>query len=170
MNIILVGFMGSGKTTLARMLSKKHGFRFVDTDKLIEKRECMSISDIFKLKGEGYFREVERCVIDEELRFCDNCAIATGGGMPCFFDNMEKLKMLGWVIFLKAPFDVIIERIKDSSKRPLFKDVKKAEELYLKRVKCYSRAHFTVEVSDSKDGVLEKIEEIVFRGNSEGYN
>lgn len=170
MNIILVGFMGSGKTTLARMLSKKHGFRFVDTDKLIEKKERMSISDIFKLRGEAYFREVERHVINSELCFCDNCAIATGGGMPCFFDNMEKLKLLGWVIFLKAPFSVILERIKDSSKRPLFKEVDRAKELYLKRIDCYSRAHFTVEVSDSKEAVLKKIEEFIFRGNSEGYN
>ncbi len=164
MNVIFVGFMGSGKTTLARMLSKKHGFRFVDTDKLIEKREHMSINDIFRLKGEGYFREVERCIIDEELSFCDNCAIATGGGMPCFFDNMEKLKLLGWVIFLKAPFGVILERVESGSKRPLFRDVDKAEELYLKRVDCYSRAHFTVEVSDSKEIVLERIEKIIFRG------
>ncbi len=170
MNIVLVGFMGSGKTTLARMLSKKHGFRFVDTDKLIEKKERMTISEIFSLKGENYFREVERQVIDDELCFCDNCAIATGGGMPCFFDNMEKLKTLGWVVFLKAPFDVILDRVKGSSKRPLFKDVEKAKELYFKRIGCYSKAHFTVEVSGSKEKVLEKIEKFIFRGYGESYN
>ena len=153
--------MGSGKTTIARILSQRHNMRFLDTDKLIEKKERLTISEIFDKKGERYFRELERQVIDNEISFCDNCVIATGGGMPCFFDNMEKLKERGWVVFLNLPFQEILKRVKDNDKRPLFKDQQKAYQLYKERLNCYKRAHFTIDVTDSKEGVAKKIEELV---------
>jgi len=166
MNIILVGFMGSGKTTIARIISQRRSMRFVDTDKLIEKKECLTISEIFDKKGERYFRELERQVIDNEIAFCDNCVIATGGGMPCFFDNMEKLKEKGWVVFLNLPFEEILKRVKNSDKRPLFKDQQKAYQLYKERMECYRRAHFTIDVTNSKEDIAKKIEGLVFFNES----
>ncbi len=154
--------MGSGKTTIARILSQRHNMRFLDTDKLIEKKERLTISEIFDKKGERCFRELERQVIDNEILFCGNCVIATGGGMPCFFDNMERLKEKGWVIFLNLPFEEVLKRVKDNDKRPLFKDRQKAYQLYKERLNCYKRAHFTIEVTDSKEGVVKKLEELIF--------
>ncbi len=162
MNIILVGFMGSGKTTVARILSQRHNMRFLDTDKLIEKKERLTVKEIFDKKGEKYFRELERKVIDNEILFCENCVIATGGGMPCFFDNMEKLKEKGWVVFLNLPFEDILKRVKGNDKRPLFKDQQRAYRLYSERMDCYRRAHFTVDVTNSKEDAVRKIEELVF--------
>ncbi len=162
MNIILVGFMGSGKTTIARIISQKHNMRFADTDKLIEKKEHLTVKEIFDKKGEKYFRELERQLIKNEISFCNNCVISTGGGMPCFFDNMKNLKSKGWVIFLNIPFDEIVKRIKNTDKRPLFKNPEKARELYEKRIDCYKQAHFIINVENHKEKVVKKIEQLVF--------
>ncbi len=162
MNIILVGFMGSGKTTISRIISKKHNMRFLDSDKLIEKKEHLTIKEIFSKKGEKYFRELERQLIKNEISFCNNCVISTGGGMPCFFDNMKNLKSKGWVIFLNIPFDEIVKRVRNTDKRPLFKDVEKAKKLYLERIDCYKQAHFIINLENRKEKIVEKIEKLVF--------
>ncbi len=165
MNVIFVGFMGCGKTTVARMLAMKRGMRFVDTDKLIVKKERLSVKEIFEKKGESYFRELEREIIDEYIKFCDNCSVATGGGMPCFFDNMKRLKSIGWVVFLNAPFEVILHRITVNGQRPLFNDIDQAKRLYDSRIECYKKAHFTITMTANKEkeSVVELVESLVFR-------
>jgi len=160
-NIILVGFMGSGKTTIARILSKEMNLQFVDTDKLVEKQEGLTIPEIFDKKGEGYFREIERRIINSRLRFCDSCVIATGGGMPCFFDNMEKLKSIGLVVWLDVDFEEIEKRIETSQDRPLFLNKDKAFELFKRRRQCYSKAHVKIDASRDKETVAEDIKKLI---------
>jgi shikimate kinase len=84
----LIGYMGSGKTTLGKQLAKKLNLQFVDMDLFIENRYHKSISEIFKEKGEDGFREIERRTLQEIAGF-ENVIISTGGGLPCFFDNMD---------------------------------------------------------------------------------
>ena len=119
-NILLVGFMGAGKTTIGKLLAKSMGFSFIDTDTEIEKEEGISVAQIFENKGEEYFRELESNFIDNIYQ--NKYIIATGGGMPCHKDNMRKLKKLGTVLFINTSYDSIIERLKINQKsRPLIK-------------------------------------------------
>ncbi|WP_035588420.1 shikimate kinase [Hippea jasoniae] len=162
MNVVLVGFMGAGKTTIARILAKKKNLRFVDTDKLIEKETGLTIKEIFKIKGEDYFRDLERQIIDRYLLFCNNCVIATGGGMPCFFNNMEKLKKIGFVIYVNVDFDRIVKRVGDSNRRPLFSNLSEAKRLFNERIKCYHKADFVVDGNKEKEEVVQTIEKLVW--------
>ena len=98
-NIYLIGFMGSGKSTLGTLLSNSLNFNFIDTDKLIEKRNSMSISNIFKTKGELFFRNEETKIIKEIIKL-KKTIVSTGGGMPCFNNNIETLNKYGKTIYL----------------------------------------------------------------------
>lgn len=119
MRIILVGYMGSGKTRFSKAIASKFNMEAVDTDRLVEKREGMTIPEIFARKGENYFRDAESRMIDS-LEEMDNVIIATGGGLPCFGDNMERLRRLGTTIYLKAGVDELVLRLEMSQqKRPL---------------------------------------------------
>ncbi|MCK4777543.1 MAG: AAA family ATPase, partial [Actinomycetia bacterium] len=119
-NIILTGFMGSGKTTVGKFISKKTGFKFIDTDELIEKKEKKKIVEIFNDKGEKYFRRLESKVVDEvsDLR---NAVISCGGGLILNKVNIKKLKKSGTIFYLKVPEDELIERLKNVKDRPLIK-------------------------------------------------
>lgn len=122
----------------------------------------MTIPEIFDKKGENYFREIEKQLIQEQLKYCDNCVIATGGGMPCFFNNMDRLKSIGWVVYLKTSFEVSKKRAMLSKDRPLFKNEKRAKDLYDKRVGCYKKAHFIVDADKDKDITVAEIEKKLF--------
>lgn len=136
MNIILCGFMGSGKTTVGRELAKIMGRKFVDTDELIEKKQGISIKSIFAVHGEDYFRELEwECC--KEISQLKNCIVSTGGGALTFERNAEALKTGGKIVFLDADFDVICHRIGNSKNRPLFRDKEKARALYNERKSKY---------------------------------
>lgn len=116
--IILVGFMGSGKTTFGKSLAQKLNYKFIDTDKEIEGLVGMSIADLFKTKGENYFRTLERQLIEKMT--VQNTVIATGGGLPCFYDNMELLNQKGVTVYLKYSSEQLFERLKkDRDRRPL---------------------------------------------------
>ncbi len=156
-NIILVGFMGCGKSTTAKYISKRYGYKFVDTDKIIEKRQKMSIKEIFEKKGENYFRMLEREIIDTNLSFCDRCVISTGGGFVCHFNNMKKLKKIGWVFWLNISFEDIIKRIGNRENRPLLQDLDKAKKLYDIRIKYYKQAHFSIDANDSLENIAKNI-------------
>lgn len=120
MNIILVGFMGSGKTTLGKQLAKKRKMQFIDTDKEIELKTEMTISEIFQQSGEAYFRILE-CNLVEQFQEVDNCVIATGGGMPCHHQLMQKLLKIGICVHLKCTANEIMLRIQDEiDERPMF--------------------------------------------------
>jgi shikimate kinase len=161
-NIILVGMMSSGKTTLGKKLAKLLSYRFVDLDKLIENSENMSIPEIFAQKGEAYFRSIESKILKQTLPN-KRVVIATGGGAPCFFDNMDYIKTIGISIFLDVPAYELAERITNHGKddRPMLSGVTDlAQELQLKindRRPFYERADLKIEGIIEADDLLKLI-------------
>lgn len=136
MNIILCGFMGSGKTVVGSELAKIMGRRFVDTDELIEEEQGVTIKAIFAMYGEEHFRDLEYECCKNVSRL-KNCVVSTGGGALTFERNVEALKESGKIVFLDADFDVICDRIGDNTNRPLFQDKEKARALYDERKSKY---------------------------------
>lgn len=138
-NIVLCGFMGSGKTVVGRELAKIMGVKFVDTDELIEKEQGVAIKAIFAAHGEDYFRdlEYEMCKKVAQMK---GAVVSTGGGAMTFPRNVEAIKQGSKVVFLDASFDVICDRIGNSTTRPLFQDREKAKKLYDERKDKYLAA------------------------------
>ena len=164
-NIILTGFMGSGKSTIGRILVKKleHSY-FLDTDALIEHFENRKISDIFANEGEEYFRNAERRVFNWIKNDVKNAIISTGGGLPVF---IPEIREAGIVIYLKVEFEDIVKRLnkKEIEKRPLFADLTKAKELFLVRDEIYMKlADYTIENINMND-TLDKIFKIIQKGD-----
>jgi shikimate kinase len=127
-NIVLIGFMASGKSTLGKKLAKKLNFEFVDSDKEIEENTGKTIAAIFHDQGENYFRELENQFI-KSLRDKSKIVLSTGGGLPCFHDNMNLLNDFGDTIYLKLSSNELSKRILNSkTERPLAKG-KSPEEL-----------------------------------------
>lgn len=144
MNIVLCGFMGSGKTSVGKELAKMCGKSFVDTDELIEDEQGISISTIFSRFGEDYFRDKE-FEICKKVSKMNNVIVSTGGGALTFDRNVEAIKENGTVIFLDVPFEVICERIGNGETRPLFKNKENAKKLYDERKCKYENASdFTI--------------------------
>ncbi len=121
-NIILIGYMGSGKSTVGRKAAKAVEYNFLDTDTLIEKEEGITISELFEEKGELYFREKETETIRRLIKEPRGNIIATGGGLPMKAGNAELLKELGTVIYLKAETDTLVKRLSGDTTRPLLQD------------------------------------------------
>ncbi|QKF63465.1 shikimate kinase [Campylobacter mucosalis] len=141
-NIVLIGFMGVGKGTVARELSVNLEKFNLDCDDLIESSLNLKIKDIFETMGEAHFRAIEKNLAKFLAKNVKNAIISTGGG----FVNVKGLNKIGRVIYLKAGFDFIIERLKNSensekkfAKRPLLQDLDKARELYKSREKIYEK-------------------------------
>ena len=131
-NIILVGYMGSGKSTVGKRLAEARGMNYIDLDEYITRREDRSIAEIFKEVGEEGFRSIEHDAI-RSLGNCYNTVISTGGGAVIRRDNRECLKALGRVIYLKAEPETIYNRIKNDTTRPLLSDT--SDEERLKRIR-----------------------------------
>jgi len=127
--IFLIGYMGSGKTTIGKLLAERLQCSFVDMDAYIEKNQFKTVSQIFIELGEEEFRLLERQCLHEVAEF-DNVIISTGGGAPCFFDNMEFMNSHGLTIYLKLTSAELAERLETShaNKRPLLAK-RKGEEL-----------------------------------------
>jgi len=121
-NIILIGYMGSGKSTVGRKAAKAVKYLFLDTDDLIEKEEGMTIAKLFEEKGEPYFREKETETIKRLIAEPKGNIIATGGGLPMKAGNASLLKELGTVIYLKAETDTLVKRLSGDTARPLLKN------------------------------------------------
>lgn len=118
-HVILIGFMGSGKSTVGFRLSYKLKKCLIDTDKLIEEREKMSISEMFAAKGESYFRQKETECLNSLFHELGSRVISLGGGTPMREENREIIKQLGKVIYLQASPDTIYQRVKHDTSRPL---------------------------------------------------
>ena len=126
--IFLIGYMGAGKTTLGRALARELGIQFIDLDSYIEERLCKSVSQIFAEKGEEAFRDIERRMLHEVGDF-EDVVISTGGGTPCFFDNIEYMNGQGATVFLDVPVERLFIRLSIArKKRPLIMN-KSDEEL-----------------------------------------
>jgi shikimate kinase len=117
-NIILVGLMGCGKSTVGRILAKRIRFQFIDTDELIESRSGREIREIFRTEGEAAFRKIEAVTI-ESVAHMTRCIIATGGGAVLNPANRTALKRTGFVIWLTASIDTLFERVSRNTRRPL---------------------------------------------------
>jgi len=149
-NIVLIGFMGSGKTQVGRELAKELDCPFLDTDSLIEERCRQKITAIFADKGESFFRDIESQIIDE-VTAKDGQVISCGGGAILRNENVNYLKTGGILIYLKAPFEVLYDRIKASSDRPLLHTAEpeqSARALWEARQSVYERvADLTVDTA-----------------------
>ncbi|HEY0110857.1 MAG TPA: shikimate kinase, partial [Fibrella sp.] len=109
-NIYLVGMPSSGKTTLGKRLARELHYHFIDTDRVITREEGRSIADIFAQQGEAYFREAEARVL-RTIKPGGSLVVATGGGMPCFHDNMGYIKSTGVSVFLDVAPDILAQRM-----------------------------------------------------------
>lgn len=117
--IFLLGYMGSGKTTIGKSIAENLNIPFLDLDNLIEEKQQKTISDIFDTLGEKQFREIEHNLLNEVINLKD-CIISTGGGTPCFFDNIEKMNKKGKTIFLDVSINELTHRLYyKGNKRPL---------------------------------------------------
>ncbi len=152
--------MGSGKSTIGRILAKETKSYFLDTDILIESFENMKISEIFEKFGEDEFRNMEKRCFEWIKKDVQNTVISVGGGLPVF---IPEIKEAGKVIYLKVDFEDILKRMNEEelSKRPLFKDIKKAKELFIKRDEIYSKLADYIIENRNLNITLEKIKELL---------
>lgn len=161
-NIILIGFMGCGKSSVGIRLSYALKRTVIDTDKLIEKKRNMTVSDIFAKYGESAFRQMETDCLKELIAAEDNRIISTGGGLPVKEENHGLLKELGRVYYLKVTPEAVYERLKGDDSRPLLRGdnpKSKIKELLDKREAFYEKcADHIIEVSDkSFEEIIEEI-------------
>lgn len=125
----LVGMPGSGKSTIGRFLAQKLGLPFIDLDEVIVRVEGQEITDIFKLKGEDYFRKLETRCLTNQIKLKGGFVLATGGGTPCFYGNMNLMNQNGLTIFIDAPTDILFNKLskKGIQKRPLLTNLSRGD-------------------------------------------
>lgn len=160
-NIVLIGFMGTGKSTVGKLLAQSLGWEFVDTDFVIGEVTSLSVTEIFRLHGETRFRSEERIVVTR-LSQLNQIVIATGGGTVVDPRNFEALAQNGIIVGLHASIEAIINRIGHKNDRPLLKGTTEAiEKLWSERQECYAQADFTVDTSQKN--INEVVSEILAR-------
>ena len=147
-NVILVGFMGAGKSACGRLLARRLGRCFVETDDMIVARDGRPIPEIFRRDGEETFRRLESEALDA-LRLKSDDVIATGGGLPCREGRMEALRALGTVVWLRGDLDELLARARRTGQRPMLdgRSPAELEALHRAREPYYARAHLTVDTS-----------------------
>ena len=158
--------MGCGKSTLGKKLAEHAGLQFIDMDHYIEKRNCKSVPQIFAEEGEAEFRKKERKALEELSGFSD-VVIATGGGAPCFFDNVDLMNRTGKTIYMNIDPKILADRLlKSKTERPLIKGKSKEElvafidETLQKRNEFYTQAHYQITRPDMDlDEIMEMIRE-----------
>ena len=157
--LILVGYAGSGKSSLAKRLSKALGVGYVETDTLVEQSVGATVADIFHYEGEEYFRRAERGVLESLVAEGYNGIVATGGGLPTWRDNMERLNGMGTTIYLQRSPEQILSRLSayGREKRPMFRG-KSDEELLqfmrehiAEREPYYAKANVVVDCNTMSD-------------------
>jgi shikimate kinase len=165
----LIGLMGSGKTFLAKKIAAQHRINFLDTDEIIEKEEQKSIAQIFETNGEKYFRTLEQNLL---IKICNSplsqkTIVATGGGMPCFFDNMKLMNNVGTTIWLNISTNELIFRLENTKTiRPLLQNLSNEnlfetlQTLLTKRLPFYSASHYTI---NNPQNAFEIIQEIILK-------
>jgi shikimate kinase len=160
MIVFLTGFMGSGKSRIGRELSKRTGWRFIDTDGEIEKRAHMSVTEIFHIRGEQYFRSLEEQIIEEICEITTDCIVALGGGALISDRSRETVLKNGYLIYIKSEAEAIYQRVQHTSKRPLLQEKNKImdkREFLLKinkllkiRERGYKQSHLTIQRDENE--------------------
>ncbi len=167
--IFLIGFMGSGKSTLGQAVSKATGLQFIDLDNYIECRFHANVRDIFALRGEDGFRDIERRMLNEVCMF-EDVIVACGGGTPCFFDNMDVMNRVGATVYMSASIERLHQRLKfGRSRRPLIASMSDDELLiYIKqaldsRMQYYSKAKsiFNADMLDDMESIKMSVQQFV---------
>lgn len=169
MIISLVGYMGSGKSHISKILSDKINFKLIDLDKEISRRNKLTIPEIFEKKGEIYFRKLERETLEEILATQENIVLSLGGGTPVYYNNMEIINNNSKSVFLRASISTLAERIsKQKEKRPLIakiadEDIPEfiAKHLFERNI-FYSKAQFSINTDNKnpEDIIQEIIEKL----------
>lgn len=155
--VYFVGFMGAGKSTMARAFAARVGWKPIDIDEVIEQRERKSIADIFRDNGEAYFRAVEREAVRNVLpeRYA---AVATGGGTFADADSRALLLDDGTVVWLDVPFTTVVDRVPADGRRPLAADRERFEALYVARCASYRYAHLRMDATAGRaDDLVERL-------------
>ena len=150
--IFLIGMPGSGKSFLGKELAAKLSLPFIDLDDAIVTKIGMPIADYFTKEGQSAFRRIEKDTLTEIISTHDEFVMATGGGAPCFFDNLTLMKGSGLTLYLETPKEVLIERNLQSVERPLMRgDVEKTiAEMLKTRLSTYQKAHLIIQDPDTQ--------------------
>jgi shikimate kinase len=141
--IYLIGFMGAGKTAIGRLLASKLGWKFIDLDEEIERREGRAVAEIFRREGESHFRTLERLCL-KDFSSSPETVIALGGGAFVDPENRNITETTGISVWLKVPFSKLVERVKIDGTRPKFTDRAQAERLYEMREPLYALAKIQI--------------------------
>ena len=164
MKIFLIGFMGSGKTTLGRKLASRMGYEFIDLDHKLEQQVELSIAEYFQIFGEDAFRKLESEVL-KKTEYPENAIISTGGGLPCYFDNMDWMKANGKSVYIKLSPKTLADRLETGKEeRPLLQDkhgdalVAFIEQKLNERERFYSQAGIIV---DGLSLTAERLEQVI---------
>jgi shikimate kinase len=163
MLVFLIGFMGSGKSYVGKRLAEKLNYDFVDLDDYLVENEGLSITEIFEKHSENYFRERENHYLNDFLGK-EKTVLATGGGAPCFFDNMKKMCANGITVYLYTSPDLLVERLsKQKDKRPLLmgKTDSELRDFILEKTKeravYYDQAELIFEIKENSDKIIDDI-------------
>ena len=158
--LYLVGFMGAGKTTVARALGKNAGWRVEDVDQRIEAREHRTVASIFSQQGEPHFRQLERMTLGELLPL-RHVVVATGGGTFVEADNRALMLADGTVAWLDLPLAQVIERVPADGRRPLASDRVQMEQLYSRRQLAYAHAHVRIDATLPVAEIVSRLLELI---------
>lgn len=169
-NIILIGFMGAGKTSVGRRLAERFHKKLIDTDWMIEERARMTISEIFETRGEAVFRRLETEVLEQLIAEADGEIISVGGGLPLREENRKLLKQLGNVIYLSVQPETVLKRLDGDTTRPLLQGdnvTERVSRLLAARGPIYEMAADQVILVDGKDvdQIVDIIEVEIFNRN-----
>lgn len=162
--IWLIGMPGAGKSTYGKRLARSLGHAFVDLDHEIVLGQGMEIANIFHVHGEPEFRRLEREMVQRYCAGSPGVVIATGGGTPCFFNNMERMNSCGVTVFLDTPLDILVNRLRQKTGRPMFDEKEdtriRIEALWKERRAYYKQANICVQAGDIAD-IKKQIEQYV---------
>ncbi|MDA9726990.1 shikimate kinase [Bacteroidota bacterium] len=163
MHIFLLGYMGCGKSFLSKKLSKVLTIDYFDLDNLVELKEKQTIIEIFEKKGESYFREIENLELNNLIKKNNKSIVATGGGTPCFLNNMKLMNKYGITIYLKKKPDLLFKSLLNSKKeRPVFNSFKSKSEFFnnfKQREKFYNKSKIIIDCNFINE------QEIIFKLN-----
>lgn len=168
--LVLIGYMGAGKSTIGQALSKRMQILFSDTDTLIEEKQGRCIADIFAQDGEDYFRELETKCLKELLEQKEDRIVSTGGGLPLRKENQELLRQIGCTIYLQVSKETILKRLEGDKNRPLLqvadREAKIADMIQIRHPIYLETADVTIAVDGRKvKEIVEEIENLLLNGN-----